>query len=103
MGKFRIADRWEIMRPFTAREGEWSRPPDGESRHSEHWRIYLGALRIDLFSTEDSPHVWLVDVAPFFSREMIGGRLSAEKAKVVALATVQGVLHHHLTLMDGKL
>lgn len=102
MGTYRMTDPYEILRPPTAKEGEWRPVLTDRSAYAEHWRVYIGALKIDLYAPGETPNMWLVDAAPFFEQEMLG-RCSADRAKVTAQAMVQGALHRHAMMMDGAL
>ena len=102
MGAYRVADPYEILRPPTIAEGEWRPVPTTRTAHAEHWRIYIGAMRIDIYAPGEAPHMWLIDAVPFFAKEMLG-RCSADRAKVTAQAMVQGELSRHAMMMDGRL
>jgi len=99
-----VADPWgATTRPLAEPGGTWRTLSGEDTPHAAHWRIYLGALQLDLFAPRNMPHVWFISAAPFADALMVGDRLGADRAKIVAQATLQHILHQHMMLMDGAL
>lgn len=103
MATIQIADPWEAMRPPFVPNGIWLAIPEEESGHARHWRMYLGALQLDLFAPLKMAHIWLLSAAPFADEEIVGVHFSPDEAKVAAQAILQRLLHQHIVLMDGSL
>jgi hypothetical protein len=95
-------DRWASSRPYREEVAIWKPTAHGADGRPSAWRIYLGALCIEIFVAERNSGLWLYSAKPFITAG-VAGRLTDDQAKTVALVQVQELLRQHAAIVENAI